>query len=638
MHKISVPIHIQTIDKNSINGYIEECKRAKADRVFICDSTPIFSSACLLTSGDDRISMAISAFKEAGFEVGVWISGFGHGVALGHDLFSEEKFDFTEMEGVLGDKFGYAYCPTDESYAKVYADSVKKIAKLSPDLIMLDDDFRINCRRYNFGCFCKNHLKRFYELIGEEVPREKITDLVFTGGRNKYRTAYMHMMSETLLGFAKMLRRELDSVNPDIRLGACSNDENWNFNGTNCIEIAKTFAGNTKPFTRSCAAPYWNKSRLSKAIDITRGQGFWFKNSGVESFAEGDTYPRPRYRCPSKLLELFDLAIIADGSLDGDLKYMFDYVQPWDYEKGYVDRHEHNAPLREATAKAFDGKKRIGIRVAYNMRILEDAEFPDTTDKNTARLASVMTTNQVQRALSDNCIPTVFEDTGYPIFITGENARYITDADLIHGAILDLPAAAILKSRGFDVGLEDYESADFNGEHYIPENDTVIGMGSEPVLGIVSSAFLYKITANENAEVLSTFVPSGTTASYLYQNSKGQRFYLLAFNALKSEDESYLLNYYRQKHMISAIKWLCGKDLPMVCLKNPRLYTICAEKDGKTAISLFNIEMDEILKPVIKLDKKYTKISCTGCDGTLDGDTVTLSDISPYGFALIEVE
>ncbi|MBQ8758900.1 MAG: hypothetical protein IJZ20_04320, partial [Clostridia bacterium] len=486
MYKFSVPIHIQTIDENSVSHYIDECKRAGIHRVFICDSTPVFSKSCQITCDEKRMKMAVSAFKDAGFEVGAWLSAFGHGCTLSHDKFKDEKYDFTEMEGVLGDKFGYAYCPTDDNFAQAYADAVKKIASYDPDLIMLDDDFRINCRRYNFGCFCKNHLKKFYELIGEEVPREKITDLVFTGEKNKYRSAYMKMMSKTLTSFAKMLRNELDSVNPEIRLGMCCNDENWDFNGTSNIELAKAFAGNTRPFMRSCAAPYWTKSRLSKAIDITRAQGAWCKDSGIETFAEGDTYPRPRYRCPSKLLELFDLAVIADGNLDGDLKYMFDYIQPWDYETGYVDRHKHNAPLREALTAAFEGKKRIGVRVAYNMHVFENAEFPNTTNKDTARLATVMTTNQPQRVLSDNCIPTVFEDTGYPVYISGENARYITDEDLKNGAILDLPAAAILKKRGFDVGLEEYETADCYGEHFISENDTIIGMGSEPVLGIES--------------------------------------------------------------------------------------------------------------------------------------------------------
>ena len=638
MHKISVPIHIQTIDENSINGYIAECKRTGADRVFICDSTPIFSASCLLTNDKNRMTMSISAFKNAGFEVGIWISGFGHGVVLSHDLFAEEKFGFTEMEGVLGDKFGYAYCPTDENYTKAYANSVKKIAEFSPDLIMLDDDFRINCRRYYFGCFCENHLKDFYNRIGEVIPRSEIEEKIFTGEKNKYRSAYMQMMSDTLLGFARKLRCELDTVNPEIRLGMCCPDENWDFNGTDCIAIAKAFAGNTKPFMRSCAAPYWNQSRLSKAIDISRAQGFWTKDCGVEVFAEGDTYPRPRYRCPSKLLELFDLAVLADGNLSGDLKYMFDYIQPWDYEKGYVDRHEHNASVRAATEKAFNGKKRIGVRIAYNMHVFENAVFPETLSKNIARTATVMTTGQPQRILSDNCIPTVFEDTGYPIYISGENARYITETDLLNGAILDLPAAIILKERGFDVGLESYETADCHGEHFLPENDSIIGMGAEPVLGIESKAFLYKIEANKNANILSTFSPYDTAGSYLYENSKSQRFYVLAFDASKTEDEQYLLSYYRQKHLISSVEWLCGKVLPVICTKNPRLYTICAEKDGKMSVSLFNISVDEIINPVIKLDKTYTKINSTGVIGTVDKNTVTLSEIPPYGYALFEIE
>jgi hypothetical protein len=55
------------------------------------------------------------------------------------------------------------------------------------------------------------------------------------------------------------------------------------------------------------------------------------------------------------------------------------------------------------------------------------------------------------------------------------------------------------------------------------------------------------------------------------------------------------------------------------------------------AVALANVFMDEILTPTIRLDKPYKRIRFAGCDGRLDGDTVTLSDLSPYAFAAFEV-
>ena len=132
-------------------------------------------------------------FKENGFETGVWIGGFGHGGTLSHDGKIEKKRDYQKLTGVMGESFEHGYCPSDESFTADYLETVTRIAKLDPDLIMLDDDFRLNCRHYFLGCFCPYHLNEFYKAVGEEVPREKIEDLIYTGGKNKYRDAYMDL-------------------------------------------------------------------------------------------------------------------------------------------------------------------------------------------------------------------------------------------------------------------------------------------------------------------------------------------------------------------------------------------------------------------------------------------------------------
>lgn len=73
----------------------------------------------------------------------------------------------------------------------------------------------------------------------------------------------------------------------------------------------------------------------------------WCKDSSVETFAEGDTYPSPCYQVSSRVLEMYDIALLADGASDGILKYMFDYSQKAEYETGYIRRHIANEPLRQ---------------------------------------------------------------------------------------------------------------------------------------------------------------------------------------------------------------------------------------------------------------------------------------------------
>jgi hypothetical protein len=57
------------------------------------------------------------------------------------------------------------------------------------------------------------------------------------------------------------------------------------------------------------------------------------------------------------------------------------------------------------------------------------------------------------------------------------------------------------------------------------------------------------------------------------------------------------------------------------------------------AIALYNMNFDEIIDPVITLDKNYSEIKFLNCEGTLCGNKVTLSgEIPPYSAAFFEVK
>lgn len=63
-----------------------------------------------------------------------------------------------------------------------------------------------------------------------------------------------------------------------------------------------------------------------------------------------------------------------------------------------------------------------------------------------------------------------------------------------------------------------------------------------------------------------------------------------------------------------------------------------AKDEKSVSVLLVNIFMDEIYKPEITLDRKYSRIKFVGCNGELNGDTVNLTKLAPYGFAAFEAE
>jgi hypothetical protein len=101
---------------------------------------------------------------------------------------------------------------------------------------------------------------------------------------------------------------------------------------------------------------------------------------------------------------------------------------------------------------------------------------------------------------------------------------------------------------------------------------------------------------------------------------------------------NYYNNYFRQALLIKASEYIARKPLPIQCTKNPKLYSIVSKNNGEMAVALFNIFPDDIFEPIITLDKAYKNIRFVNCDGILEGDTVKLTRMEPYGFAAFEVK
>lgn len=639
MLKLSVPISLTTINDKTLSVYLDYVKKCDAKRVFLCGVKEIYMDDSLIWTEPEKIKNTIKAFRESGVEVGIWINALGHGgVLVGAQACSlGEKY--TSIEGVNGGKSAHGFCPADDNFIKDYAKGIERIASLDPDIIMLDDDFRIGGRSgYYFGCFCPKHLAWFYELVGEEIPRNEIEAKIYTGGKNKYRDAYRQMIRETMIGFAKHMRAAVDSVDPKIRLGVSGTQEHWDVDGLHLPELARAFAGSTEPFFRTDGAPYWSID-IMKIIDRTRCYNKWLSDEGIDDLmAEGDTYPRPRYNVPFKTLELFNYALIADEYSKGMLGYIFEYNATPEYESGYVEKYIARLPLFRAVDEIFNGKKTVGVTVINEMHKTENWELPQKLYQGIAGKISIATNPSSINILAKNSIPTSWNENGYPSLITGENARKLNKESLKNGAILDITAAKILSEKGIDVGLVSAEKISAAGEYYVNYDSQIPS---------IDGGALYGIECKEGSRVLSKFVPSELLASYLYENAEKQRFYIIGFDSFFHNGSAnmvngnpmsnYLNNYYRQEEMIEAIEWMCGKPLPAKSKKNPNLYIYAAKDEEAMSVLLLNIHLDSIDEPVVELDKDYKEIKCVNCTGRIEGNKVYLSEISSYGMAAFEV-
>ena len=630
MYHLSVPVNILRFREQTAE-YLSVLKEINPKRVMLCGSiNDIFDISCDAYTHLEELKNEVAILKKSGYEVVFWVGGFGHGEPLaGEDARAVRYTLITGSNGVTTN----AYCPLDEDFRREYAAGLKQLAKAQPDAIMLDDDFRISARAYNLGCCCPLHMERYRKVLGEDVAPEDMEKLVLTGGENRYRTAFLQVLGDSVREFAKYIRAELDTVAPHIPMSACACFGTWGNDGFTSIEIAKILAGNNKPFLRTFGAPYhYKRQNVIRGIERTRMQSAWSRGEEIEIFAEGDVYPRPRYNTPARTAEMYDAALLASGETDGILKYVFDYNRELEYEKGYVNQHLKNAPLRQQIAQLFAGKKPVGVRVYEKLGKLPQWELPKTLDKEILTyLRKDELGGNASDILSHNAIPTVWDNTGdYPVFVFGENARHIPEEDLCNGAIIDAVAAGILQSRGIDCGFVSSSLKTFQKEQYPVHKIPQIG---------IEQVRLHEMKISPNAEILSTLQPGDAPGAYRYENGKGQRFFCLAYDLYNNQPvANYLWDYYRREQLTAAVQWLCGKPLPADCPGQPHLYCLAAKGEKGMSVLLINQFMDEFLSPEITLEKAYTSIRFAGCTGKLEGNKVTLSDMMPYGIAAFEVE
>ncbi|MBR3691476.1 MAG: hypothetical protein IKL89_02090 [Clostridia bacterium] len=631
MYKLSVPISLIEFSDARIGELKCELSRIGAERVFI--------TACRSVDSEEQKTNSIPAIRKAaawlraeGYEPAVWISSLGHGGSM-----VEEK-GYQYIISADGSYSTDSFCPYDEEFQNEFARWVADLATTGVNMIMLDDDYRLGYRTGSIGCFCPLHLARISELLGgEEITREILMEKAFTGGKNRYRDAWLQACGESLRILAKKLRAAVDSVDPTVRLGHCAVLDTWDIDGVDSITLARDFAGNTAPFLRLIGAAYWGNGNafgcnIANVIELERMQLTWCEDAGIETFAEGDVFPRPRHQVPAAYLEALDTALRADGRIDGILKYMVDYeVTPF-YERGYVDRHVRNKGIAADFSRVFEGKKHAGVRVYECMNRLEEYDFGPR--KPDAKYISSDFVPASARLLCDNAIPMQWDEEDVTI-VFGENARHIPTDLLKSGAILDGDAAKLLTERGIDVGLRGIEG-EFEA-NYVYYPDKCEGMAFRYGMYGSNGARTLKLLFDANATPLTELRCGDDKAfAYRYENGDGCRFLVFPFEGKRARTTSMLFrNYYMQDLLIDSITWIRRAPLDVTIRRCPDLYLQTAKSEGELAIGLWNMYADAAFIGEVELSESWTDAEFINCSGKLTDGKLILDDIGAYSFGAV---
>ena len=620
MYKISVPVMCRNINEENREAYLAEIKRFDAERVFLAIGSYQMDEK-KRADAMAQLKENCKFFKNNGFEVGAWFWTFNVGASS----------DFVKMLTIDGEEISSFACPTDERFVDFAADWVSEVAGCGVDMIMFDDDFRYGFHADQPACLCKNHIAEINRITGEEKTREELCRHITSGGRNKYRDAYIKVNGDAFKNFAVRMRESLDKVAPHIRMGACACITSWDLDGVSPKEISRIFAGNTRPFVRLIGAPYWAAkgawgNSMSDVIELSRMESAWTREDDIEIMAEGDCYPRPRTACPARYLEAFDLGIRISECTDGLLKYGIDYSSNIDYEQGYARAHERNLAIYKDVERIFSGKKSVGVRIYETPDKLRDLVMP-TAVNDTVNVQNTFF-SKAARMLGYNAIPTVYEGEGVCGAVFDENARHISPEALKGGLIIDIAAAEILTARGVDVGIARFGEIVHNvkSETFLADRNTVA----------TNSATVCDVTLRSGAQVLSeAWTPKKMIPmSYRYENANGEKFLVLNINTRGTDTA--LKTYARSRQIADAAEWF-GKKLPAYCYGNPALYMQAKTGDNSLAVGLWNFHADGVYDAKIELSEEYSTVEFVNCSGHLDDDTVIIDKIGAFEFACFEV-
>lgn len=629
MSKMYVPIGLY--NDSGLQETIEVLHKMKADRAFIAMPRLSFDREGRKAE-INRITVLKEKLSESGIGSAVWLNTLGFGGKLeGKNTVTAKNF--TRKKSIGGKILDDCFCPMDKSFTNAICEIISDIAETGIDMIVLDDELCLSAVP-GVGCVCDLHMSEYRKRLGESISIEEIKEKVFTGGKSRYRDVWLDLMGDTMRDFCKTLRKALDKVNPKCRMGFCAGVSSWDFEGADGLELTKLLAGNTKPFLRLTGAPYWRAVRrfgaqsLQNIAESCRLQIKWAENSGVEVFTELDSYPRDRFQCSASFLECIDLATKTSDGADC-LKYVFDYTAKVGYETGYVKAHLRNVPLYEEIEKVFYDKKTAGVRIYEEQRKFENYELPMEYIGDEPLMSRwFLQSSIIPTSLG---IPTTYEGEGYFGMAFGENAKYLPGSAFRKGLVIDLKAAKILQERGIDVGLLSEKKAEAHLSECFPDYETEISAYCQTAL--------YEIEISEKAEVLSRYKGEGvdSPASYLYENSSGQRFLVYAFVSDDClERSNCFLSYCRGKQLTDNAEWLEGERLPFVCGDEPMLYCILKEDDNSFAAAYINCKEDEVFDMKINLSFTPRNVRFINCNGKAEDKIITVDYVKPFGYAAVE--
>ena len=137
---------------------------------------------------------------------------------MGHGWMPDTPAAFQRFRRGSDLGYQYTFCPLDGDFQNYVFDAIRHLVSLRPDFLMVDDDFRMFTGRG--GCVCPFHMAEFNRRFNTDYTAEALKEAL--GNDESLRRQFDDFQRDTLNALAKVIRRAIDDVDPEMPCTFCA--------------------------------------------------------------------------------------------------------------------------------------------------------------------------------------------------------------------------------------------------------------------------------------------------------------------------------------------------------------------------------------------------------------------------------
>jgi len=615
--------------RQRLNELITFCKTAKIDAVqFFVNQMP-HTIGTPPRSADEQLEWAAWMRDEVapairGANMSYQLNFqliLGHG-ALGLDMSDEYDWEFlVDHEGGHGE--GCA-CPIGPKFRKKMGKMIQLWANTSPDVIWIDDDFRMHNHRLcqpnnlDYHCFCDRHLDLFSDCYGTRFTRQDIVaEIAKPGTPSIWRRRWQTFISDGMVDTARWIRNEIDQVSPNIRTALMTSlPDTHSMEGRDWEKTLSALSGKHRPMLRPCCGSYSSNLAPLKNHAVT----FQMFEQSMETLAKGVGYQDIDF-AP----ELENARFTSWANSTSHSHYVMTLGQLLgcphitisinDLDGSPLSEEPMNGPMLKSikprlnALAAMDLKNwdKLGLAFICDPEIGGKYEFtPDET------LGSQPAPRSLEQLLVQVGIPACYvspsEATKHKGIIALDRltAWSLSDEEMIgvlKGSVLmDSSAAEVVQRRGFEeyIGVHVGEKMNFGIHSEIYPDDVLPGVHAcrVPHLGL-NWHHLHLAGATKASDFIDTkyrFYPGST----IYKNELGGNVAIFA-NVGNCEPYAEWANHARIRHLHGIIDHLSDGQFPVFPKLASHGLTLLRQRKNELLIALANFSADTTTNPTFKI-------------------------------------